>query len=236
MKEPDRKINFKDLKCGPGMANIAFDATGNLWMSSPCQKKVYKITKEQLQQSGDLPFGIELSTTEAPYGLAFDKNGNLFVGEGNFIARFDAAQLAANAAMPAATIEPQEMNMAKLPPQGLAFDKDGNLWGYDFGSNIIYKVLASDLTGSGNKVVIPPIQIAVSVGALLEGMAFDESGGLWLTYSQGKFARISETQLTMSFGPGMPVMPERIITSADLGSTNSTTFFPAPSWSPIYAH
>ena len=99
----------------------------------------------------------------------------------------------------------------------------------------IAKIAAADLLGSGNKTVSPQVAITIGVLALLEGIAFDEGGGLWVAYSQGKFARLSPVQLTASTGAGMPTIPEVIIESASVGYAGNVALYPAPAFSPLYS-
>jgi hypothetical protein len=45
---PDRKINIAGLDCGPGVAALAFDKDGSLWVGSPCKSAIYKLGAAQL--------------------------------------------------------------------------------------------------------------------------------------------------------------------------------------------
>ncbi|WP_297854799.1 hypothetical protein [Meiothermus sp.] len=103
-----------------------------------------------------------------------------------------------------------------------------------FGDNVLYRLTSSDQSGSGTKTLTPAIQVSVSVGALLEGMAFDEGGGMWITYSAGKFARLSSSQLGTSSTSGSPTTPERIITSNSIGSAGGLALYPAPASLPLF--
>ena len=78
----------------------------------------------------------------------------------------------------------------------------------------------------------PPVQLVTDVGALPEGIAFDEQGGLWFSYTAGKFARFAASQLV---GQG-PATPSTIITSADIGTGGDAgwfAFYPAPANLPL---
>jgi sugar lactone lactonase YvrE len=233
-KTADRKIQLPALKCIPAVGAIAIDTNENLWFTSPCDKKVFKISAAQLAASGDVTPAVSMATTDGTQGLAFDKSGNLWVSDAEKLYRFDAASLASGGA-PARTITVKTKADATgtvLHPGWLLFDTKGDLWSSDFGGNVIFRIPASDLSGSASEVV-PPVQITLGVTALLEGMAFDEGGGLWVTFTSRKIARLTPTQLTMSSGPGSPTMPDRIISSPDMGSADGLVFYPAPAGLPL---
>jgi hypothetical protein len=238
-KTPDRLIDM-DIPCLPRLSAIAFDPSGNLWATSICSDKVFRFSPGSLAASGKVTPGADdiFTGTEAPHGIAFDAAGNMWVSDATSLHSFPAANLAAGQPhTPALTIHPKQENTALLEPGPLAFDKDGNLWAMNFGGNVLFKLTPADLAAgaSADKDVIPSIQITVDVGALLEGMAIDEGGGIWMTYSQGKIARLAPGQLATSSGAGAPTIPSTIITSADIGSTGALAFFPAPANLPLYS-
>jgi streptogramin lyase len=103
-----------------------------------------------------------------------------------------------------------------------------------FGANVLYRLTPTDQSGSGSKTLTPAIQVSVPVSAVLEGMAFDEGGGLWISYSAGTFARLSPAQLGTSSTSGSPTNPERIITSSSIGSAGGLALYPAPANLPLY--
>jgi len=238
-KTPDRLIDM-DIACLPRLSAIAFDPSGSLWATSSCADQVLRLSPGSLAASGKVtPAADDIFTgTDAPHGIAFDAAGNMWVSDVTSLHLFPAARLAPGQPhSPALTIHPKQENTAILEPGPLAFDKDGNLWAMNFGGNILFKLTPADLAAgaSANKDVVPTIQITVDVGALLEGIAIDEGGGIWLTYSQGKMARLAPGQLGTSSGAGSPTIPSTIITSADIGSTAALAFFPAAANLPIYA-
>jgi len=233
---PDRKINIKGMSCLPGITGMALDKNAALWVVSACMDTIFKIDASQLAASGDIMPALAIPFMNGE-GLAFDKSGNLWVGTGadGKLARFDAASLGSASAMPALTITPMTKAMGGSPlhPAWLAFDKDGNLWTNDFGGNIVFQFSASALSGTGSQMYVPPALVTVGVAALLGGMAFDESGGLWITYSQGKFARLAPAQLTVSTDAGNPTIPERVITGTTLGYGEDIALYPGATGTPL---
>ncbi len=237
-KTRDRSINISGISCLPGASRLAFDASGNLWVSVPCANKVVRVGAAQLGASGSVTPVVEITGLNGPEGLAFDSAGNLWIANAGAkrVVKFNAVRLSASTSGPDLTIQSQTPSpvINTLDTDLLAFDASGNLWVMAFGANVIYRLTSSDQSGSGTKTLTPAIQVNVPVSALLEGMAFDEGGGLWITYAAGKFARLSPTQLTTSSTSGSPTTPERIITSSSIGSAGALALYPAPAGLPLF--
>ncbi len=237
-KVRDRGLNIAGLGCLPGPARLAFDGSGNLWVSVPCANKVVRVSAAQLDLSGSITPGVEITGLNGPEGLAFDSTGNLWIANAGAdrVVKFNASRLSASTSGPDLTIQSQTPGpvINTLDANLLAFDASGNLWVMAFGGNVLYRLTSSNQSGSGNQTLTPSIQVSVPVGAVLEGMAFDEGGGLWITYSAGKFARLSSTQLGTSSTSGSPTTPERIITSSSIGNAGGLALYPAPASLPLF--
>jgi len=237
-KTPDRRINIAGITCLPGARRLAFDASGNLWVSVPCANKVVRVGAAQLGASGTVTPAVEITGLNGPEGLAFDASGNLWVANrgAQRVVRFNANRLSASTSGPDLTIESKTPGpvISTLDASLLAFDASGNLWVVAFGANVVYRLTPSDQSGSGSETLTPSPQVSIPVGALLEGKAFDEGGGLWISYSAGKFARLSPAQLATSSTSGSPTTPERIITSASIGYAGGLALYPAPAGLPLY--
>ena len=238
--EPDLEVGIAGSACLPLVAGLAFDAAGNLWVSSPCRDSVMKIDAASLATSGMATPSVSFTIPD-PGGIAFDRSGNLWAASrmDNHLWRFDAAQLVAGGtATPAfklggyATNNPLDMSL--LTPSWIAFDSRGDLWANDFGGNIFFRFGAATLRGSATADVQPQVRITLGVTALLEGFAFDGEGGLWSAGSGGTIFRLAPSQLDVSTGAGMPTMPATTITSADIGSAENPAFYPAPAGLPLY--
>lgn len=223
----------------PGPIDLAFDAAGNLWVAVLAGDRVVRFTPDQLLESGEPTPAVEISgaAIAGPDALAFDADGNLWVAAGgpNDIARYDASRLGAST-----TDAPDLSLSAETPPpavgeltapSGLAFDADGNLWVAYFAANVFARFTPADLALTGTQTLTPEVQVGLTVSALLEGIAFDESGALWTPADTGTLARVTPAQLSASG----TVTPEAVIRSDDLGSAAMPAFFPAPSFSPLFA-
>jgi hypothetical protein len=228
-KIPDLFINGVSSSI-PGPKVLAFDILGNLWVSVVADNKVVKFTLDDLNEAVPTA-SVELTGIDSPAGLAFDFDGNLWVAANgsSTIMRIDANQLATSGSGADLTITaetPSPVIGTLGNPLGIAFDGD-DLWvNYD---GILARLTSADLSGVGTKTVTPSIQIALDVLALPEGIAFDETGGLWMAYSGGKFARLAASQLTASGAAA----PQIVITSSDIGSAAWFAIYPAPFFTPL---
>src|SRR5258708_6968003 len=104
--KPDISFNLPEVTCIPAMLGMAFDALGNLWLST-CGGEVHRIAAADLTSSGDKTSDVVIAgligenTQSDNEGLAFDADGNLWVGGGAALRRFDAARLGDSTAAPA---------------------------------------------------------------------------------------------------------------------------------------
>lgn len=237
---PDLEIELSGTGCLPLVAGLAFDAVGNLYLSSPCRDAVLRIDAASLAASGTVTPSLTIPVSD-PNGVAFDRAGNLWVAArmDSRVWRYDAAQLGAGSvSMPAlklgglATSTPADTTL--LTPSWLAFDTRGDLWANDFAANAFFRLGSSSLRGTGTVDLQPQVRITLGVLALLEGFAFDEEGGLWSAGPGGKIVRLAPAQLDVSSGPGSPTTPETILTSADIGSAGNLALYPAPAGLPLF--
>lgn len=168
--------------------NTTFDAGGNLWVALFKDNAVIKYNAEQLAvPGGSMAPDVTISTDgngslNGPVGLAFDRNGNLWVGNFNpsgpghdSLVRFTPQQLA-QSGQPTPAVKLQGF----VRPYGQAFDAAGNLW---IGNN-----------GAGNVLRFPPAQQKnggmpdVTITKTFNGVlanprapAFNSDGDLWVS-------------------------------------------------------
>ncbi|RDI94603.1 hypothetical protein DV704_11475 [Meiothermus sp. QL-1] len=238
---PDRRIDLQGLTCLP--SGLAFDPEGNLWVAATCTDRVYRLTREQLAGAGSgrttLSAGVILQV-DNPQHLAFDAGGNLWLGRGGSsdgtTVRYDRARLEASYSGPPDRELIASDGVSRLDAYRLAFDAGGNLWVMAFGDNALYRFTPAELAGTGSTSLTPSVRVYLNVGALLYGMAFDEGGGLWVTYTADRFARLAPGQLSGVNSPGSPVIPERVFTVGTSGTqyTRFPALYPAPAGLPLY--
>jgi sugar lactone lactonase YvrE len=231
-KTADKTITSAELTGGvPGPAGLAFDKDGNLWVSITYSKKVERFDAATVAAGGDATPTVQWSGLTAPSALAFDGSGNLWVADGGDVVEITASHLGASGSNPDLVITAMTPSPVIGPltgAQGLAFDASKALWVNYNGT--FARLSTADQGGTGPKSITPAVQIISSVTGLPEGIAFDESGGLWMALSQGKFGRLPASLLAAS---GQPT-PDVIVTSADVGSATSVAFYPAPAALPLF--
>ncbi|MBP9924604.1 MAG: hypothetical protein KBF45_01340 [Cyclobacteriaceae bacterium] len=161
-----------------GVKNIAFDSQGNVWINHDEKKAVVKVNSNSLQRSstsieGDVVIVCESNppvktTLSGPKALAFDKQGNLWVGffGPNVIARIPSSQQNTSA-----TIKPdvQITLTTGVLLHSLAFDENGGLW-TSLATGKIGKLSADQLTRGGK--IIPEVVITSSDLKYASGLAF----------------------------------------------------------------
>jgi streptogramin lyase len=120
-----------------GVQSIAFDANGNLWINHDEKKAVVKlnaaaITKSSTTMEANVMIICDSKppvkmTLRAPWALAFDKQGNLWIGYfgPNVIARIAVSEQNTSATI---TPEVQILLTAGVILHSLAFDENGSLW------------------------------------------------------------------------------------------------------------
>jgi hypothetical protein len=220
-------------KGAPRVTALAFDANGNLWAGIGYAKKVVKFAAEQIRTSGAPTPTVEIDNVEGPQAIAFDDAGNLWTTSDGNVVMYAASRLTAS------TADPPDLSLGAQSPApvigplpgalGLAFDTAKNLWvNYD---GVLVRLTPEDRSGSGDKTITPSIQIKLSVTALANGLAFDESGGLWMAYERGQFIKFSAAQLTS----GGDKTPNLVFDSPDLAAGGDVTIYPAPAGSPLYS-
>jgi len=232
-RAPDIKIKVPEIECFPFINHIAFDPHGNLWLSA-CGDVLRRLNADDLKSSGDKVSDVLFTEVEANQGIAFDKDGNLWVA-GPTLERFDAARLDisdTDAADLKLSITTAKGNKVLGGGEELAFDKAGNLWGV--AGSTVFQIASSVLTRTGEQDVKANVSFDIDVLALSGTPAFDEGNGLWLSLASGEFGRFSPTQLGTSVDPGTPVVPDTLISSDSITSSLPIALFPAPQGLPLY--
>ncbi len=239
--EADVDLRGEALGGTPGPQGLAFDADGNLWVTVSPSNTVVRFSSDQLAQSGqpvpEVVLGGMGSGLSEPAGLAFDAAGNLWVASfgSSRIVRYRANRLGASTQIPDLIMEGKSAQpvVATLgSPKGIAFDRQDNLWVAYAGANRIARYTPDERTGMGDISVTPPVQITLT-GAQLDGLAFDEGGGLWTPFGADRLARLSPSQLTT--GSSTAVTPETVLAGAGIGARVGLAFYAAPAGLPLQA-
>lgn len=153
---------------------LAFDADGSLWVSDTRRFKLASFSEAQIAASGFLEPRVVISalatTLSSPAGIAFDADGNLWVGNvGNqTVVAFSPAQLAATGAPVPSVVLSSNAGSLDIP-LGLAFDSDGSLWVMG-GAGALEKFPRAALGTTGSPA--PSVRIGLSGYVLFWSVAF----------------------------------------------------------------
>jgi hypothetical protein len=187
-----------------GVGAMAFDNAGNLWTQQPNNGSDQIIEWQPSQLLDACASGVPtIGITFGPggttiNGMAFDKNGTLWVSVQNEgILGYTASQLQASGTpTPTYALDPSGDAGAGVlyAPGGLTFDASGNLWVANTFSVIEYTAaqLAAATTTSGNTTPTPAAYLSdaadtASITAQTLApvdynyVAFDASGNLWVS-------------------------------------------------------
>jgi sugar lactone lactonase YvrE len=218
----------------PQYDQLAFDPSGNLWLTSPQDNAIYRFAALSDGTVAATP-SVTISNVNNPYGIAFDSAGNLWVAEdtnGNGyreVCRYSQARLSADiTSAPNDIITVQDPTYAsQVNASAIAFDASHNLWVMKDANAEVWEVYFGDLyLTSGTRTV----NAATSVGSTADvglGMAFDDSGALWVVGNFGQMVKYNVSSHTATW-----------INSADtnneLSFGKSIAFYPAPAGLPLY--
>ncbi|WP_438013877.1 hypothetical protein WMF18_23430 [Sorangium sp. So ce315] len=151
--EPEPEISLTSPDASRPVS-LAFDAEGNLWVGDGATNGVVKFEAERLRASiVDEPADVVLlgqsgppvvANLRGPQGLAFDADGNLWVGyfSGNQLVRYTPEERAASG-----TLTPEvlfDIDVLALVTD-LAVDESGNLW-MPGSAGSVYRIDAEELT------------------------------------------------------------------------------------------
>ncbi|HET7553624.1 MAG TPA: carboxypeptidase regulatory-like domain-containing protein [Gemmatimonadaceae bacterium] len=230
-----RTISGVELSAPNG---IAFDANGTMWVASAGNNSILAYSAAAVEDGGTPAPMVTITSTDlsTPTALAFDAAGNLWVANSvsGTVVEFSTAQLGSGGNLtPAVILSATGGSIAS--PTALAFDADGNLWvannpaaGVD---NIIVSFSPAQLASSGSPT--PSVTISASGNPQPSGLAFDESGSLWVSLNaSNSIVKYSADQLASS-GTPTPALTISPAAGGTLSSPAALVFDPHAEGLPI---
>ena len=188
---------------------LAFDGGGNLWVADTGFNRLLKFSPPfTMDQNASLVLGQEnFSSTSAalsktgldqPYGIAFDKAGNMWVSDTNnnriveftlpFRSGEPASVVIGSPSFDKGVYPTSASSLAA--PYGILFDKDGDLWAVDYYDNRILEYRPPFADRMNASLVIGQYDMTGNSGGttqntlnLPSNIAFDGKGNLWVTDS-----------------------------------------------------
>ena len=200
-----------------GPSSLAFDRAGDLWVANKLASttgSLVEFTPSQLAASGAPVPKVTITSNgsgsvNVPASLAFDGQGNLWVGNDTAlnttsdIVSFSPAQLSA-AGNPTPTVTLASVTGSISNPDALAIDHSGNLW------------VANDVNPGGSVVAFSSTQLAASGSPVPkvaltangtsisspDGLTFDRFGNLWVANLTGNsLSKFTPAQLAVTGTP-----------------------------------
>jgi hypothetical protein len=228
------------------LVSAAFDSAGDLWTADKTLCRIAAYTSATLaNKTGALTLQPDISfdagcrgPTIEPLALAFDRNGNLWVGDGGrLLYAFPADSLNASFSGLATT----NFILRSSAVGAIAFDAAGNLWMNSPGTDSVFALSASQLIsassvpGAGGTPATPFIALTVPSVKDVVALAFDNSGNLWLADNgTNTIDELPTSQLT----GGDPTTPTVVLTSTNLSIAQPTAlaFGLGATGLPLFAH
>lgn len=219
----------------PGAGPLAFDDDGSLWIGQIASDKIVRLTRDQLAATGQPVPAVSLSHADlgGVLSIAFDADGNLWAtNEDDGVVKYAKARLAASLTTAADVVLVHKSGPPVIgvysAPQNLAFDGAGNLWIGFFAGNDLVKVPKS-LQAASDTIQPPEVSLKGGVTMLLDGLAFDASGGAWMPGSLGNMVKVGVDGLA---GTGTMVAAV-VLTIPGFGNADDIAFNPSPEALPL---
>jgi sugar lactone lactonase YvrE len=204
----EREVDGKKVRAN--VSGIVFNQAGDLYLTAGGFNEVLRIRSRNLDSNEPgiaQPFATE---TEGANGIAFDKNGNLYVSGGRNGRIYRTGPEGGKAQvfsqiLPHTRILPDGKSEQALTANGMVFDKQGTtLYIADTARGAIWKLAI----GADGKTSQPTLMVQSVLLEGADGPAFDPLGNLWVAANERNAVvlvqpdgRIFDVQKNDSKGP-----------------------------------
>jgi len=166
---------------GSGVDQLAFDATGSLWLTRFNSDSIVRYAPHQLGVTGTQDPVAVFTGLRSPRGVAFDAEGNLWTASGDTVVRLPAAALSATGTQQA---EPDLiLSGGMLTASAPTFDASGALYVVSTLDSSLVKFERALLSGSGERNVQPTAVFTSEDLDTPRALAFDAAGNLYVSNS-----------------------------------------------------
>lgn len=164
------------------IGGVAFDASGNLWVTQFNGNTLLEYTVNQLSDSGALTPAVTIGALSNPAGMAFDATGNLWIANVSIgtVVEFTANQLGSSGSPTPAVTLSAAADTSLETPVALAFDAHGNLWVANAVRNTVVEFASAQLAATGSPTPAVTLRDTASSISGPLALAFDASGKLWV--------------------------------------------------------
>lgn len=232
-RAPDVTISTDGEGSLNGPVGLAFDRKGNLWVGNfgpqndgAANDTLVRFTPRQLAQSGQPTPAVVLTGFTRPYGHAFDRAGNLWVGNngaGNVLSFPRAQQVDGGTPDAGKTITQTSLGQDLNGPRGVAFEKDGTMWISNANAT---QAASYTFDGNGAPVAEVTVNLKDANGGAVpspDGLAFDDEGNLWVADSASRIFRYDAADLATD---GADVRPAATLTGFGASRGILFSFYP----------
>jgi len=226
--------------------HLAFDASGDLWITSPASpvSKIIGLLPSQIKKSGTPSPTISIASSDfVPEAIHFDASDNLWAVQIQLPYKpSNSIQMGRYAPEDRAVSGPPSPGLIVNLPDfvflvDFAFDSSGNLWlaGSNSVNDQLEMIPAAELAGTG--IVSPKATVTITSSAFgildfdscLGGIDFDHSGNLWVSVAAYNNSCQGDAQL-VDFTPSQLSAGGNLAPSVTIGQNAQKTnlFFPGP--------
>lgn len=213
------------LPAGTRPNAVEFAANGDLWVTDNANDRLLAFDPQQLTAGGQptpkVVIDSDGQSLRRPIGLVFDAAGSLWVAVEGRLEWFRPDNLDdSGPTTPNLVLTTADFDL----PADLLFDGAGNLWvtnaSFDAARNSVLAFTPDQLAAGG--AVTPQLTLTSPGFALVEGLAFDSTGRLWIASNDGlTIAALAPADTVLPQAPQQRAIAPVASLEADIDDTAS---------------